>query len=157
MNGLKKHLLAVAAALALVATLAVPGLAPAAGNKTDYLENLVLKWAFTTNSVTRPTAWYMALFTAACGETGGGTEVSGSGYARQAFTPGLSGSVISNSGGQVQFTASGGNWGSITYVGVFDASTAGNLMLCGPLTTPRTINDGDVLTFSTGTFGFTED
>ncbi len=51
---------------------------------TDYTENLVLNWLLTTNSATRPTAWYVGLFTAAPSDTGGGTEVSGNGYARVA-------------------------------------------------------------------------
>ncbi len=51
---------------------------------SDYTENLVLNYVFTTNSVTRPTAWYVGLFTAAPSDSGGGTEVSGSGYARVA-------------------------------------------------------------------------
>ena len=32
---------------------------------SDYTENLVLNWLFTGNSATRPTAWYVGLFTAA--------------------------------------------------------------------------------------------
>ena len=51
---------------------------------SDYTENLVLNWLFTTNSATRPTAWFVGLFTAAPSDSGGGTEVSGSGYARVA-------------------------------------------------------------------------
>ena len=50
---------------------------------TDYTENLVLNYLLTANSVTRPTAWYVGLFTAAPSDTGGGTEVSGNGYARK--------------------------------------------------------------------------
>ena len=49
---------------------------------TDYTENLVLTYLLTTDSATRPTAWYVGLFTAAPSDTGGGTEVSGNGYAR---------------------------------------------------------------------------
>ena len=65
---------------------------------TDYTENLVLNWVFTTNSATRPTAWYVGLFTAAPSDTGGGTEVSGSGYARVVT------GTISGSGTATTFT-----------------------------------------------------
>jgi hypothetical protein len=53
---------------------------------TDHTENLVLNFLLTTNTATRPTAWYVGLFTAAPSDTGGGTEVSGNGYARVAIT-----------------------------------------------------------------------
>jgi len=53
---------------------------------SDYAEKLLLDWAMTTGSATRPTAWYVALYTAAPSDSGGGTEVSTGGYARQAVT-----------------------------------------------------------------------
>ena len=37
-----------------------------------------------------------------------------------------------------------GNWGTITHAAIFDASTGGNMLAWAPLTTSRTINDGDV-------------
>ena len=115
---------------------------------SDYTENLVLTWLFTTNSATRPTAWYVGLFTAAPSDTGGGTEVTGNGYARVVT------GTISGSGTATTFTnaaaiefaaASGGNWGSIGWAGIFDASSGGNLLAWAPLSTARTINNGDVL------------
>ena len=102
---------------------------------------------FTSSSATRPTAWYVGLFTAAPSDTGGGTEVSGSGYAR-VVTGTISGSgtatTFSNAAAIEFAAASGGNWGSIGWAGIFDASTGGNLLAWAPLTTARTINDGDV-------------
>jgi len=92
---------------------------------TDYTENLVLNFLLTTNTATRPTAWYVGLFTAAPSDTGGGTEVSGNGYARAAT-------------------------GTITHAGIFDALTTGNLLAWAPLTTSRTINNGDVLRIPAG-------
>ena len=53
---------------------------------SDFSEALVLDWLMTNGAATRPTAWYIALFTAAPSDSGGGTEVSGSGYAREAVT-----------------------------------------------------------------------
>ena len=114
---------------------------------SDYTENLVLTYLFTTGSATRPTAWYVGLFTAAPSDTGGGTEVTGNGYARVVT------GTISGSGTATTFTnaaaiefaaASGGNWGTIGWAGIFDASTSGNLLAWAPLTTSRVINDGDV-------------
>ena len=114
---------------------------------TDYTENLALTYLFTTGSATRPTAWYVGLFTAAPSDTGGGTEVSGSAYARVAT------GTISGSGTATTFTnaaaiefaaASGGNWGTIGWAGIFTASTGGTLLAWAPLTTSKSINDGDI-------------
>ena len=114
---------------------------------TNYTENLVLTWLLTTGSATRPTAWYVGLFTAAPSDAGGGTEVSGSGYARKAtgtITVSGTGTTASNSAAIEFNPASGGNWGTITHAAIFDASTGGNMIAWAQLTTARTINDGDV-------------
>lgn len=114
---------------------------------TDYTENLVLNWLLTTNSATRPTAWYVALFTAAPSDTGGGTEVSGNGYARKVTgTMTITGTATTaTNAAAIEFDpASGGNWGTLTHAAIFDALTTGNMLAWAPLTTSRTINDGDV-------------
>jgi len=49
----------------------------------------------------------------------------------------------------ISFTAAGGNWGDVVAVGIFDAATAGNLLLHTTITT-KTVNDGDTLTFASG-------
>ena len=55
---------------------------------SDYLEDKVLDHVFGGNAFTAPTTLYVALYTVAPSDTGGGTEVSGGAYARQtgAFT-----------------------------------------------------------------------
>jgi hypothetical protein len=114
---------------------------------SDYTENLLLNWLLTTNSATRPTAWFVGLFTAAPSDTGGGTEVTGNGYARVATgTISISGtSTTATNAAAIEFAAaSGGNWGTITHAAIFDASTGGNMLAWAPLTTSRTINSGDV-------------
>jgi hypothetical protein len=115
---------------------------------SDYTENLVLNYLLTTNSVTRPTAFFVGLFTAAPSDTGGGTEVSGSAYARVATgtmtVSGTSPTTATNSAAIEFAAASGGNWGSVGWAAIFDASTSGNMIAWAPLTTARVINDGDV-------------
>lgn len=125
---------------------------------SDYAENLVLNWLLTTNSATRPTAWYVALFTAAPSDTGGGTEVSGSAYARTATgTITVSGTATTaTNAAAIEFAAaSGGNWGTITHAAIFDASTGGNMLAWAALTTSRTINDGDVFRIPAGSLTVT--
>lgn len=124
---------------------------------SDYAEKLLLDWLMTTESATRPTAWYVALYTAAPSDSGGGTEVSGSGYSRQAVTfaaASTPGGTTSNTGA-VTFTAAGGNWGSISHIGLHDASTGGNLLWHGAMIAAKTIADGDTLEFAIGNIDLT--
>jgi hypothetical protein len=121
---------------------------------TDHTESLVLTWLLTNGTATRPTAWYVGLFTAAPSDTGGGTEVTGNAYARVATgTMTISGTSPTNAtnAAAIEFAAaSGGNWASIGWAGIFDASSSGNLIAWAALTTARTINDGDVLRIPAG-------
>lgn len=124
---------------------------------SDHAEKLVLDWLMTTGSATRPTAWYVGLFTASPNDAGGGTEVSGSGYSRKsasfnaASTPG---GTTSNSA-VISWTAAGGDYGTVTHIGIFDASTGGNLLWHGGLSTSKTVNDGDTIQFSAGNLTLT--
>lgn len=118
---------------------------------SNYGENLLLDWLLTTDSVTRPTTIYLGLYTAAPTDAGGGTEVSGFGYARQAVTfNSASGGATSNSN-TPSFTASGSGWGVIVWVGLFDAVSNGNLLWKGPLASSIGVLDGDTITFPAGT------
>ena len=124
---------------------------------SDHAEKLLLDWMMTSGTATRPTAWFVALYTAAPSDAGGGTEVSGAGYVRQAVafnaaaTPG---GTTSNTA-DVSFTATGGDYGTVTHLGIFDASSAGNLLWHGILTAPKTVEDGDTITFSAGNIDLT--
>jgi hypothetical protein len=121
---------------------------------SDYLENAVLNHVFRNTALTAPAAVYLALYTAAPTDAGGGTQVSGAGYARQAITFGApSGGAIANTGA-VAFTATGGNYGTVVAVGIFDASTAGNLLAWDDITS-AVINDGDTLNFPVGDIDIT--
>jgi hypothetical protein len=124
---------------------------------SDHAEALLLDWMMTTGSATRPTAWYVTLYTAAPSDSGGGTEVSGNGYTRQSVTfdaASTPGGTTANSG-DVSFTAAGGNWGTITHIGIHDASTGGNLLWHGAMTASKVVNDGDSLQFTAGNIDLT--
>ena len=123
---------------------------------SDYLENALLDHVFRNTALTSPTNVYVALYTVAPTDAGGGTEVSGSGYARQAITFGAaSGGSITNTT-VVSSTASGGNFGNIVAVGIFDAITAGNLLAWDAVTS-TTINDGDTFRIEIGNHTITLD
>lgn len=122
---------------------------------SNYTENLALTWLLTTGSATRPTAWYLALFTSDPTDAGSGTEVSGTNYTRKAVAFSVSSDTASNSA-TITFDAAGsGGWGTITHVGVYDASTSGNLLFHGAVTTSKTIDAGDTFQVSSGNLTIT--
>ena len=123
---------------------------------SNTFETRVLTWVFTSGSATRPTAWYVALFTTNPAEDASGTEVSGGGYVRQSATFTVSGNTASNSGAIEYPTATAG-YGTVSHVGVFDASSGGNLIAYAALTTSKTIETGDVLRIPAGDLDITLD
>tara|TARA_R100001510_G_scaffold47289_1_gene44545 strand:+ start:17 stop:403 length:387 start_codon:yes stop_codon:yes gene_type:complete len=122
---------------------------------SDHSENLLLNYLMTTGSVTRPTNWYLGLFTSAPNDAGGGTEVSTGGYSRQSMAFSTSSSGTTSNTGAISFTASGANFGTVTHVGIFDASSSGNLLWHGAMTASKTVEDGDTITFAIGNIDLT--
>jgi len=124
---------------------------------SDHAENLLLNFLMTTGTATRPTSWYVALFTSAPNDAGGGTEVSGNGYSRQSVswdTASGTGGTTDNSGA-ISFTASGSGFGTVTHIGIFDASSSGNLLWHGAMDTAKSVASGDVLQFAAGAIDLT--
>jgi hypothetical protein len=124
-------------------------------NLSDWAENAALDWLMGGATPSRPSARYLALFTAAPSDAGGGTEMSGGGYARQAVTCGAaSGGACSNTNAP-SFTISGVDPAAFTHIGIFDAVTTGNLIWHGPLTASKDLGDGDTINFAIGELDFT--
>lgn len=123
---------------------------------SNTFETTTLKWVFTTDAVTRPTAWYLALFTSDPTDAGTGTEISGNGYTRKAVTFSVTGDTATNTGA-VEFDAATASWGTVTHVGVFDASTSGNLIAHSALTTSKAVSSGDILRVPAGDLDITLD
>ncbi len=120
------------------------------GAFSDYLEGQLIAHLFRTASFTKPTHLYVALYTAAPGETGGGTEVTGGSYARAQLDPldanwaaPVSGNGQTSNVGALAFPAPTANWGTIVATAILDAVTAGNFLFYGNLTTSKTVNNGD--------------
>lgn len=124
---------------------------------TDYLENELIDHVLRNAAYTSPTTVYAALFTAAPGEAGGGTEVTGGAYARTAVTFGVPTAGATDNTADVTFPTATANWGTITDVAIFDASTAGNMLLYGALTASKVVNNGDTFKFNTGDLDVTFD
>lgn len=123
---------------------------------SNYLETEILDHVFGGNAYTAPSTLYLALYTAAPSDTGGGTEVSGASYARQSAAMTVSGDTATTSA-SVEFPAAGGSWGTVTHVGVFDASSGGNLLAYGALTASKAIDTGDIFRISAGSLDITLD
>jgi len=140
------------------------------GAMSDYWENKVIDHLFRNTSYTAPTALYVALFTAAPSDSGGGTEVSGGSYARTALAQSTTNWANTQASGSGASTGTGGttsnsvaitfpaptaNWGTITHVAAFDASTSGNMYFWAALTTSKTVNNGDAApSFAIGALTF---
>jgi hypothetical protein len=138
-----------------------------AGSFSNTLEEMVLKWAFRGDSVTRPTSWYVGLATASIADTDGLadiTEEDDANYARQSIsfdTPSLNASgnqEIANDA-QIDFPAYDSNAdNAVTHA--FVATTTDNT---GKLLGYITLDDskqpsaGEVLSFSAGDLKINQD
>ena len=114
---------------------------------SDYGENKVLALLKADKT------YYLGLYTVIPSDAGtGGTEVSGGGYARQAVTFGTpAGGSMSNSAA-IEFPTATADWGTANGWGLFDASTGGNLVWYGAITTPRQLLTGDIYRVQIGNF-----
>jgi hypothetical protein len=80
--------------------------------------------------------------------------VSGGSYARQSVTFTVSGDLATNSAA-IEWPTASASWGTITHVAVFDALTAGNMLVYATLTSSKAISTGDVLRIPAGDLDIT--
>lgn len=140
---------------------------------TNFAENALIDRIFRGQAFA-PTNLYVGLLTAAPSDSTAGTEVTGGNYARVTVACSLAnwagtqsaGSTVASSGtggttsnnGAVTFGAPSANWGVVTHFGIYDASSAGNLLIYGTLTASKTINNGDAApSFAAAALTFTID
>ena len=118
---------------------------------STYLQNALLNAAFRDTSYSSPSAVYVALFTTEPAADGtGGTEVSGNGYSRKVATfAAPSSGVIANSAVPVSFPVATGGWGTVVAIGIYDASTSGNLLALGPLMSSTAVLTGQIFELAT--------
>ena len=124
---------------------------------SDYLEDKVLDHVFGGTAYTAPTTLYVALYTVAPTDTGGGTEVSGGAYARQtaAFTVSGTNPTTASNSAAIEYPTATANYGTVVAVGIFDASSGGNLLAYANLDTSKVVSTGDVFRFNTGDLDIT--
>jgi len=81
------------------------------------------------------------------------TEPSGGSYARKvtADTDWNDASAgTKDNGTAITFAQATGSWGTVAYFGLYDASTSGNLLAYGTLTTSKAVGNGDTVEFAAG-------
>ena len=123
---------------------------------SNYLEKELLDHVFAGNAYSAPAAVYVGLFTSNPDEDGSGTEVSGGSYARQAGSFTVSGNTATTTAA-IEFPTATATWGTITHIGIYDASSAGNLLAYAALTASKAIASGDVFRIPTGDIDITLD
>lgn len=143
---------------------------------TNYLRNKLIDFVHRQVSFTPPATHYIALVTTTPSASSGGTEVTGSGYARQPITLSAANMAATNAAGStanpstgstgltsnnsiVDWGTAGASWGTVTYFEIWDTVTSGNRLFFGPIVdgtgtaTPRSISSGDPVSFPVSAMG----
>lgn len=157
---------ALLAALALAAVLAP--FAARAQSLSDWAENNIIDYAVRAQAWTIAANFDVALDTTACSDSAAGTEVSGGSYARPAIARSLAnwagtqsaGSTTASSGTggvtsnnvAINFATPTAGWGTVSH---FRLMSSTNIFICKDLTTPKTINSGDTVSFPIGSITIT--
>lgn len=120
-----------------------------ASSATDYLRNAIIN-RFLRNQAWTPPTIYAGAYTTDTTRLGGGTEATGSPYARQTVTLAApSGGVTSNSN-TVEIPVPAGTY---TNMAILDALTAGNMLLESTFTGGNVVaGAGDILRFPIGDY-----
>lgn len=122
---------------------------------SNYLENALINGTLRGTTYTAPSTVYLALYTSDPTDADTGTEVSGGSYTRQSITMGAPSNGVSLNSAAIEFPQASASWGTVAYIGIRDASTAGNLLYHSPLDTSKAIDTGDIFKIATGSLSVT--
>lgn len=123
---------------------------------TYYSANRILDRNFGGTAYTPPATMYFGLSTTTIQIDGtGASEPSGGAYARVALTNDKTNWGVASNGAltnlsAVTFPESTTSWGTITYVGIWDASTSGNIWFFDALTPSRAVASATTVLFAIG-------
>jgi len=140
--------------LSFAALLSTPPARAAA--MSNYLETALINHIFRGTPYTAPGTLYFALYTSACSDAGGGTEVTGGNYTRQAVAANTSNWAATSGGNGSTSNINTVTWGTVTWsgtvthYGIVDASTSGNLLFCIPMTASQIVTSGNTVSFAPG-------
>ena len=117
---------------------------------SDFLEKKLLDHVLRGTVYTPPTGIYLALYTTAIDDAGGGTEVTGGSYVRQlvTFEEATSPGGMCQNVADVVFPTATAAWGLITHAALRDESD--NLLFHEALTESQAINIGDTFKLLAG-------
>jgi len=119
---------------------------------SNYLENEFLDH-LRGNAYSVPAGLYLGLYTSdpTDADTGNELPLDETGYTRQAVTFIAPTTGFIDNSAAVQFTASGGDWGTISHAAVFDGTgAADNMLWHEALSASKVVSDTDTLTFASG-------
>jgi hypothetical protein len=122
---------------------------------SNYLENALINATLRATTFTSPATVYVGLYTADPTDAGTGTEVSGGSYARQSVTFGAPSNGVSTNSVAVEFPQCTSTWGTVSHIGILDASTSGNLYYHTALDSSKIIETGDVFKIAIGNLSVT--
>ena len=116
---------------------------------STYASNKVIDWIFGTSSMPSTTTAYVSLHSGDPGYTGA-NEITAGGfsYSRKSVTAGAASGRATDNTNTLTWT----NMPAVTvsYVGVWDASSSGNFLWGGQLASSKTVNAGDTLEIAIG-------
>ena len=124
----------------------------------DYFESAILGLA-NGNSITAPAKMYVALLLNNPGDSGAATEISYSGYQRQeiAFSApaAASGAHSIENEAIITFPESTESAGTVSYIGIYDSLSGGNMWLYGQLDDAIAVTSGVSPVFQPGSIKYT--
>ena len=120
---------------------------------SDYMENKIIEVMRATTFTAA--AAYVALFTsiATVAELEAGTltnEVSGGAYARQLAGLSVASGGASSNVADITFPTATAGWGTVAFVALMDALTAGNVLMHSALDVNKVVNNGDTFKINAG-------
>lgn len=122
---------------------------------SNYLENALINGTLRGTTFTAPASVFVSLHTADPTDAGSGTEVSGGSYVRQAATFGAPSNGVSTTTADITYPQATASYGTVSFIGIFDASTSGNLLYHTALDTAKTIDTGDIFKIAAGSLTVT--
>ena len=122
---------------------------------SNFLENALVNATLRNTTYTSPATVYVALFTTDPTDAASGTEVTGGSYARTSVAFAAPSNGASASSADCTFPTCTSTWGTVSHIGIFDASTSGNLLYHTPLDSSKLIETGDIFKIASGSLTVT--
>jgi len=122
---------------------------------SNYLENALINATLRNTTFTSPAVVYVSLHTADPTDAGSGTEVSGGSYIRQSATFGAPSNGVSTTTADISYPQATASYGTVGWIGIWDAQTSGNMLYHTALDTSKSIDTGDIFKIAAGSLTVT--